>query len=201
MKLLLLGDHESPYLWDYYRPGMLSDYDLILSAGDLDAEYLSFIVTMARAPLLYVHGNHDGSYEKYPPEGCDCIEDQLFVYKGLRILGLGGCSVYNGGPHQYSEHQMHRRIKRLDRKIRKAGGVDIVLTHAPAAGYGDVGDPAHRGFECFVGLIDRYEPKYWIHSHVHLNYGYNIPRILKRNNTTIINAYERFDLEIECDKA
>lgn len=201
MKLLLLGDHESPYLWDYYRPGMLSDYDLILSAGDLDAEYLSFIVTMARAPLLYVHGNHDGSYEKYPPEGCDCIEDQLFVYKGLRILGLGGCSIYNGGPHQYSEHQMHRRIKRLDRKIRKAGGVDIVLTHAPAAGYGDVGDPAHRGFECFVGLIDRYEPKYWIHSHVHLNYGYNIPRILKRNNTTIINAYERFDLEIECDKA
>lgn len=201
MKLLLLGDHESPYLWDYYRPGMLSDYDLILSAGDLDAEYLSFIVTMARAPLLYVHGNHDGSYEKYPPEGCDCIEDQLFVYKGLRILGLGGCSIYNGGPHQYSEHQMHRRIKRLDRKIRKAGGVDIVLTHAPAAGYGDVGDPAHRGFECFVGLIDRYEPKYWIHSHVHLNYGYNIPRILKRNNTTIINAYERFDLEIECDRA
>lgn len=201
MKLLLLGDHESPYLWDYYRPGMLSDYDLILSTGDLEAEYLSFIVTMARAPLLYVHGNHDGSYEKYPPEGCDCIEDQLFVYKGLRILGLGGCSIYNGGPHQYSEHQMHRRIKRLDRKIRKAGGVDIVLTHAPAAGYGDVGDPAHRGFECFVGLIDRYEPKYWIHSHVHLNYGYNIPRILKRNNTTIINAYERFDLEIECDKA
>ena len=201
MKLLLLGDHESPYLWDYYRPGMLSDYDLILSTGDLEAEYLSFIVTMARAPLLYVHGNHDGSYEKYPPEGCDCIEDQLFVYKGLRILGLGGCSIYNGGPHQYSEHQMHRRIKRLDRKIRKAGGVDIVLTHAPAAGYGDVGDPAHRGFECFVGLIDRYEPKYWIHSHVHLNYGYNIPRVLKRNNTTIINAYERFDLEIECDKA
>ena len=201
MKLLLLGDHESPYLWDYYQPGVLSQYDIILSTGDLDAEYLSFIVTMARAPLLYVHGNHDGSYEKYPPEGCDCIEDQLFVYKGLRILGLGGCSIYNGGPHQYSEHQMHRRIKRLDRKIRKAGGVDIVLTHAPAAGYGDVGDPAHRGFECFVGLIDRYEPKYWIHSHVHLNYGYNIPRILKRNNTTIINAYERFDLEIECDKA
>ena len=90
MKLLLLGDRESSYLCDYYQPGMLSDYDLILSAGDLDAEYLSFIVTMARAPLLYVHGNHDGSYKKSPPEGCDCIEDQLFVYNGLRILGLGG---------------------------------------------------------------------------------------------------------------
>ena len=196
MKLLLLGDQESRYLWDYYRPGVLSEYDLILSAGDLKASYLSFLVTMARAPLLYVHGNHDGHYEKSPPEGCDCIEDDLIVYKGLRILGLGGCPVYSGGPHQYSERRMRRRIRKVRRKIRKAGGVDLVLSHAPIAGYGDAQDYAHRGFECFVDLIDKYKPKYWIHSHVHLNYGNNIPRILKRDNTTIINAYERFDLEI-----
>ena len=50
MKLMLLGDRESPYLWDYYRPGMLSDYDIILSSGDLDAEYLSFLVTLGRGP-------------------------------------------------------------------------------------------------------------------------------------------------------
>ena len=196
MKLLLLGDQESRYLWDYYRPGVLSEYDLILSAGDLKASYLSFLVTMARAPLLYVHGNHDGHYEKSPPEGCDCIEDDLIVYKGLRILGLGGCPVYSGGPHQYSERRMRRRIRKVRRKIRKVGGVDLVLSHAPIAGYGDAQDYAHRGFECFVDLIDKYKPKYWIHSHVHLNYGHNIPRILKRDNTTIINAYERFDLEI-----
>ena len=196
MKLLLLGDQESRYLWDYYRPGVLSEYDLILSAGDLKASYLSFLVTMARAPLLYVHGNHDGHYAKSPPEGCDCIEDELIVYKGLRILGLGGCPVYSGGPHQYSERRMRRRIRKVRRKIRKAGGVDLVLSHAPIAGYGDAQDYAHRGFECFVDLIDKYKPQYWIHSHVHLNYGHNIPRILKRDNTTIINAYERFDLEI-----
>lgn len=196
MKLLLLGDQESRYLWDYYRPGVLSEYDLILSAGDLKASYLSFLVTMARAPLLYVHGNHDGHYAKSPPEGCDCIEDELIVYKGLRILGLGGCPVYSGGPHQYSERRMRRRIRKVRRKIRKAGGVDLVLSHAPVAGYGDAQDYAHRGFECFVDLIDKYKPQYWIHSHVHLNYGHNIPRVLKRDNTTIINAYERFDLEI-----
>ena len=196
MKLLLLGDQESRYLWDYYRPGVLSEYDLILSAGDLKASYLSFLVTMARAPLLYVHGNHDGHYAKSPPEGCDCIEDELIVYKGLRILGLGGCPVYSGGPHQYSERRMRRRIRKVRRKIRKVGGVDLVLSHAPVAGYGDAQDYAHRGFECFVDLIDKYKPQYWIHSHVHLNYGHNIPRVLKRDNTTIINAYERFDLEI-----
>lgn len=196
MKLLLLGDRESPYLWDYYHSGALSDYDLILSTGDLDPNYLSFVVTMARAPVLYVHGNHDGVYEKTPPEGCDCIEDKLVICKGLRIMGLGGCRLYNGGAHQYSERQMQRRIRRLRRQIRKAGGVDIILTHAPATGYGDAEDHAHRGFECFVDLIDQYKPSYLIHSHVHLNYGHNIPRILKRNETTIINAYERFDLDV-----
>lgn len=196
MKLLLLGDQECPFLWDYYRSGALSDYDIILSSGDLDPEYLSFIVTMARAPVLYVHGNHDGQYEKRPPEGCDCIEDKLVVCKGLRILGLGGCLEYNGGPHQYSERQMRRRIRRLRRKILKAGGVDIILTHAPAAGYGDGKDHAHRGFECFVDLMEEFNPRYFVHSHVHLNYGHGIPRVLTKNDTTIINAYERFDLEI-----
>ena len=95
-------------MWDYYRPGMLADYDLILSAGDLKPEYLSFLVTMGRAPLLYVHGNHDGIYALRPPEGCDCIEDKLVKINGLRILGLGGCAEYNGGPYQYSERQMKR---------------------------------------------------------------------------------------------
>ena len=196
MKVLLLADRESPYLWDHYRPGVLKDYELILSAGDLRAEYLSFLVTMGRSPLLYVHGNHDGGYMHDPPEGCDCIEDRLYVYKGLRILGLGGVPDYSGGPHQYSEMRMRRRIWKLRWKIRRAGGVDIVLAHAPAVGYGDGDDYAHRGFDCFLKLIDRYRPAYFIHGHVHLNYGHGIPREMERNGTKIINAYERWELEI-----
>ena len=63
MKLLLLSDKESPYLWDYYQPGRLSDFDLMLSCGDLSARYLTFLVTMGRARLLYVHGNPSGRYQ------------------------------------------------------------------------------------------------------------------------------------------
>ena len=76
MKILLVSDEECLYLWDYYRPGRLDGIDLILSCGDLNVEYLSFLVTMGRAPVLYVHGNHDGGYDKHPPEGCTCIEDR-----------------------------------------------------------------------------------------------------------------------------
>ena len=43
MKLLLISDEEDKYLWEYYRPGNLDGVDLILSAGDLKASYLSFL--------------------------------------------------------------------------------------------------------------------------------------------------------------
>lgn len=196
MKLLLLSDKESPYLWDYYRPGRLSEYDLMLSCGDLKASYLSFLVTMGRARLLYVHGNHDVNFSRNPPEGCDCIEDKLVTVNGLRILGLGGSLMYSGAPHQYTERQMRRRLWKAGWAIRRAGGVDIVLTHAPPRGYGDAEDLAHRGFEAFMPFLDKYKPKYLIHGHVHMNYGRDIPRTVQRGETTIVNAWERYVLEI-----
>lgn len=113
MKLLLLADKESPYLWDYYQPGRLREYDLMLSCGDLKAEYLSFLATLGRAPLYYVRGNHDGNYDRRPPEGCDCIEDKLIIFNGLRIAGLGGSRLYSGGKDQYSEREMKNRIWKL----------------------------------------------------------------------------------------
>lgn len=196
MKILALSDETCKSLYDYYTPGKLSDYDLIISCGDLRPNYLSFLVTMARVPLMYVHGNHDVRYEKTPPEGCDCIEDKLVVYKGLRILGLGGSATYNGGAHQYTELEMRWRIFKLKRKIRKHGGVDIVVSHAPLAGVGDGEDFAHRGFHAFLEFVDKYHPKYWLHGHMHLNYGTDNTRVRVYNGTKVINACERYVLEI-----
>ena len=197
MRLLLISDEEDPYLWDHYKRGRLDGIDLILSAGDLKPEYLSFLVTMSNQPLLYVHGNHDARYERFPPEGCECIDDRLVTVKGLRILGLGGCPEYSGGPHQYTERQMRRRIRRLYWKLRRAGGVDIVLTHAPARGYGDLSDPAHLGFEAFLPLLERWKPLYLVHGHSHLNYGHRIPRTLQIGDTTSINACGRYVLDVD----
>ena len=196
MKILVLADEECPYLWDYYQPGRLDGYDLIVSCGDLKPSYLSFLVTMSNKPVLYVHGNHDVRYARTPPEGCDSIEDMVFTYKGIRILGLGGSALYSGGPHQYTEKQMAKRIRKLWWKIRRAGGVDIVVTHAPVAGLGDGEDYAHRGFACFRNLIEKYKPKYLIHGHVHVTYGTDIPREQMLGDTKIINAYERYTIEI-----
>ena len=90
MRILLLADEESKAYWDYFRKEDFKDIDLIISCGDLKASYLSFLVTMTSIPLLYVHGNHDEGYATNPPEGCICIEDCVYEYEGMRILGIGG---------------------------------------------------------------------------------------------------------------
>ena len=196
MKILTVSDEECPALWDYYVPGRLAGYDLIISCGDLKADYLSFLVTMGRCPVLYVHGNHDTSYEQHPPEGCDCIDGKLVTYNGVRILGQGGCYRYPPGAHQYTEKEMRRRLRKLKFKLWRAGGVDIVVTHAPPEGLGDGDDPAHRGFECLRELLDQYHPQYLLHGHVHLSYGAGIKRENPYDGTRVVNAYERYVLEV-----
>ena len=197
MKLLIVGDEECQALWDYYVPGRLKPYELILSCGDLKGSYLSFVVTMARCPVFYIHGNHDAAYENFPPEGCDCMDDKLMVYRGLRILGLGGCYPYNYGEYQFTERQMNRRIRKLKRAIQMVGGVDIVVTHAAPRGVGDSDDASHRGFEAFLKLIDTYHPKYLLHGHVHMSYGHNIQREREYHGTQVINCCERYELDYE----
>ena len=196
MKILTVSDEECPALWDFYMPGRLDGYDLILSCGDLSSKYLSFLVTMAKCPVLYVHGNHDITYRQNPPEGCDCIDDHIVTYNGIRILGLGGCRKYHPGPHQYTETQMRLRIAKLRWKLWRMGGVDIVVTHTPPEGLGDAEDIAHWGFEALRELLDKYKPAYLVHGHVHMSYGHQIPREIDYNGTKIINAYERHTIEI-----
>ena len=196
MKILVLSDEECSALWDYYTPGKLNGIALIISCGALNASYLSFLVTVARCPLLYVAGNHDVRYAINPPEGCDPIDDHFVVYNGIRILGLGGCRKYHPGPHQYTEREMRRRIRKLRFQLWRHGGVDIVVTHAAPAGLGDADDPAHWGFQALTDLIEKYHPQYLVHGHVHMSYGQNVPREIEHQGTKVVNAYERYIIEV-----
>ena len=197
MKILAIADEEARYYYDCYRDGCLDEFDLILACGDLKARYLEFIATMAHCPLLYVRGNHDDHFAAKPPEGCICIEDKIYEYKGVRILGLGGSYRYRPGDNMYSEKQMRRRIHKVSLQLWKKKGFDILLTHAPAYGVNDLDNIAHRGFESFLYLLDKYEPKYFIHGHVHRSYNHKVPQKSAYKDTTVINAYEycKFDYE------
>lgn len=196
MRILFLADEESLGYWDYYRKEAFEGIDLIVSCGDLNAEYLSFLTTMTTLPVLYIRGNHDDKYEKHPPEGCICIEDDIYEFEGIRILGLGGSHRYKPGVNQYTEKQMRKRVKRLRTKLFLKRGFDILVTHAPAYGVNDTDTQCHRGFEIFGELIEKYKPKYFVHGHVHMNYGRQFPREAMIGDTKVINAYNHYIVEI-----
>ena len=178
MKILAISDVPSKALWDYGTREHLEGIDLILSCGDLPKKYLEYLTNFTAVPILYVHGNHDGSYRGDEPGGCICVDDQVFVWNGLRIMGLGGCFRYNQeDTYQYTEKAMRRRAHKLEHQAHKKGGIDLLLTHSPAAGLNDSTDHAHKGFACFNDLMDEYEPQWFVHGHVHLNYDAKLPRV------------------------
>ncbi len=197
MKILAVADTVSKYFYDYYTPGKLDGFDLILACGDLSRDYLEFLVDASKCPVLYVRGNHDDSFDTRPPEGCVCVEDTVYDFKGVRILGLGGSHKYREGKNMFTEKQMQKRVKRLRFKIMRKKGFDILLTHSPARHINDFDSLSHRGFECFNDLIEKYHPKFFVHGHIHKNYGINIPQRTEYGDTVIINAcdYCIFDYE------
>ena len=194
MRILIVSDEESPYIWNR-ADNFLETIDFTISCGDLKSEYLRFIVTMSNKPLFYIHGNHDTHYLKNEPEGCDCIDDRVIEYKGIRMLGLGGCRRYKQGPFQYTDKEMKRRFKKLKPKLFFNNDIDILVTHSPAKGLGDGSDFVHEGFEVFNTIIETYKPNYHLHGHNHLNYGNN-QRIIKYGETSIINGHGYYVLEI-----
>ncbi len=195
MKILLIADTESKYIWDYFDSKAFEDIDFILAAGDLNKKYMEFVTTVTKKVLYYVRGNHDKNYKANPPLGCICIEDKVINIKGIKIMGLGGSMRYSKGDNQYTDRQMLKRYNKLRFSIYKNKGIDILLTHAPAYGVCDSKDLCHTGFKVFNDIIQTYKPSYFIHGHQHLNYDYKLKRIYSIDDTTCVNAFNYYVLD------
>ena len=195
LKILFISDEPSKALWDYFNQSRLDGIDLIISCGDLPPQYLSFLATFFPWPVLYIHGNHDDCYLETPPDGCICIDGRVYEHKGVRIAGLGGSMRYNNGKFQYTERQMRSRAMKLQRKIRRSKGVDILVSHAPAYALNDGKDLPHKGFRCFYRLLEKNHPKYFVHGHMHISYNYLQKRVCEYQDITVINACERYVLD------
>jgi len=198
MKILIVCDEEERLLYDCFRKERVEGVELIISCGDLRAGYLDFLMTMVNVPMLYVMGNHDDQLVKEPPLGGISLEGTIINYKGYRIAGLGGCMKYNDRCiNMYTEGEMRFRCLKLKAKAMLKGGIDILVTHAPARGYGDMEDYAHRGYECFNKLLDKYHPSYMFYGHVHTTYSHTLPTTYEHpSGAKLINCcgYKIIDL-------
>jgi Icc-related predicted phosphoesterase len=170
---------------------------LILGCGDLDYEYLEFLVTLMNVPLLYVPGNHDPAYvagnRLSYAEGCEMLDLRFKRILGLNIAGIGGSIRYRPhAPNQYTQSEMYFRLAsflpRLMWKLFRNGRkLDIVIAHSPPCGIHDDVDPAHVGFSAFNQFIRLVKPRYFLHGHT-LSYQHNVvPPLTQVRATTVIN--------------
>jgi len=197
IKILSVSDTVEPLLKQPSDSGQLADIDMIISCGDLPPEYLSVLAHYINAPLYYVCGNHDIRYDSKPPEGGSNLHNRLISFKGINVVGLEGSHWYNGGPYQYTENQMRSILRRLRPNLWWRGRTDVIVTHAPPRHIHDAEDPCHRGFECFHRLINKYQPQYFIHGHIHRTFDDPSDRITVVGKTKVVNTYGYHILEVE----
>ncbi len=192
---LAVGDEVDERLLGDSLPESMKDVRLLLSCGDLPADYLEALADRFRVPLLYVRGNHDGRHREAPPPG-ENLHGRVVTVCGVRILGFEGSNWYNGEGVQYTERQMWWRVQASRPAIWRARGVDIVVTHAPPFGVHDGSDVCHTGFRAFRALVATLRPRYFVHGHTHLDYTHKAGRITVIGQTQVVNAFRSVLLSV-----
>ena len=196
MRILAIADVEDDLLIARLEHAERGRYDLVVSCGDLSAGYLDCVASLANAPLAYVRGNHDVRYEDDPHLGGTNLDGRIEEFGGLRFAGLEGSLDYREGIVGYNQAQMRRRVVALGLRAALTGGIDVLVTHAPARGHGDLPDPPHQGFDAFNGLLDWVHPRLMLHGHVHLNYGVIERERTHPSGTRLVNAYGWHEIEL-----
>jgi uncharacterized protein len=166
IRILAMSDEPDPSLDSRASREGLGQVDLVIGAGDLQPEYLSFIGDAFGAPLRYVRGNHDvgsawadteRSLLPEPMPDATVVEED-----GLRMIGFSGSPTYSGRGLEIGGMAMWR--KALVAWLRAL----LVVSHAPPRDLNDDTDLAHRGFRAFRWLTSRLAPPLWLHGHTAL---------------------------------
>lgn len=141
----------------------------------------------------HYHGGTYIGFKTFTDYSLQFVDEKTGKKTPLLIAGVSGSFKYNNGLNQYSERHMKLKLlmlvpKLIQNKIKYGRYLDIFLTHATPRHIHDHEDPCHRGFECFNWFIEKFQPTYMVHGHIHL-YDMREERITQHGPTTIVNAY------------
>ncbi len=192
MKILSVSDKVEEQLLVKNNTVLPESPDIILACGDLPPEYLTELREFYSVPLYFIEGNHDLRYAQAPPVGCANINAQIVTEQGLRIMGFNGSRWYNGGLNQYTEPEMKKIIRRLWFQLLQPRKVDIIISHAPPRFVHDMEDPCHKGFRSFIPLIEKQQPEWFVHGHIHSFFNDPADRITQVCETQVLNSYGFF---------
>lgn len=188
MRIVCLSDTH-----DLHDRVAVPDGDLLLHAGDLTArgrledveEAARFMRALPHRHKVIIAGNHDRCFEETPSAararlaGLVYLQDDLVEIRGLRIYG---------SPWQPWFHSMAFNVRRggdIARVWRMIpDGLDVLLTHGPPRGHGDVTvrrDPA--GCLDLLHRVREVRPRLHAFGHIHEGYG-----VTRENGTLFVNA-------------
>lgn len=202
MTILGLSDWIDPLIYSEKMKYRMKDVDLIISCGDVNSNYLDFVMSELNKPLLYVVGNHvnhedyekdfSGKFLLHIPRCFKNLHLKMYNIDGVLITGFQGSNWYNGGPFQYRQFEVFFKLitllpKLIFNRIVYGRFLDIFVTHAPPYGVGDKKDQCHRGLKAFNLFIKLFSPQLHLHGHVHI-YDINKNREKIYSKTKVINC-------------
>lgn len=171
MKLLILADEKpSQPIKDLSK-----DCEIILLLGDLFPSWVEELKGID-LPIIGVHGNHDYNKTHNPAQidifkmigGID-LHLRTFEYNGVTFTGFDGDMGYIFAENDAAYHKPIDSIK-MKKEIEKLNThpyADIFVTHFPSAGTLDMPFLGHKGLMGFKNYIERVQPRYHFHGHVH----------------------------------
>ena len=131
--------------------------DAVVTLGDLRPAWIASLDSL-ELPRLGVHGNHDAPHS-IETGGVRDLHLSRAEVGGWSFAGFEGCVRYRDGPHQYTQREAKRLVRRLP-------AADVLLCHCPPEGVNDEpDDPAHAGFAALREWVERHRPRYLLHGH------------------------------------
>jgi Icc-related predicted phosphoesterase len=150
----------------------------------LQTMFLPWVRFQRIGKVIFTWGNHD-LVGLDPPDLSPtvCLVDQAFEYMGLRFYAtpwtrtFGRCCAF-----MVDEERLATRFEAIPE-------CDVLLSHSPPAGYGDLAPefmnyPAERvGSPALLAAIERVKPQLTVYGHIHEGNG-----IYEHNGLTLVNA-------------
>jgi Icc-related predicted phosphoesterase len=157
MRLLAVAD-QLPHvplvaLVQQHRP------DVIVTLGDLEADWLDSLERFPTVPIVGVYGNHDDGHYLEAGNRRD-LHLRGAEIDGVSFTGFEGCVRYKrDAPLQYDQDEATKLARHLP-------AADVLIAHSPPRGiHEEPDDRAHEGFEALRAYLDRHRPRLMLHGH------------------------------------
>jgi Icc-related predicted phosphoesterase len=167
--------------------------DILIHAGDLTAygelgQVRAFDALLGELPhrhKVVIAGNHDFCFERQPREARATLTNCIYLQdEAVTLMGL----QFYGSPWQPWFYDWAFNLQRGPEIRAKwdliPAGTDVLVTHGPPWGHGDLTDRGEQvGCQDLLAAVRRIRPALHLFGHIHEGYG-----LTREGNTVCVNA-------------